>query len=218
MTIAELPRQAMGAGGLLEGEPCFKFLPPSFLTRLWRNLTTRRPQSTAETQRLDGRSARYESGERAASAVTDSLPSRTVEKPVPPAERRRDAALESLAGGALAARFHAWRGSSGQRYICSVFPVTGDPDVGLPDFTEAVVIAAAYENDRTRRLVAVRQCEKGANPYARESFIIEALAAGASEWHIHLLASEETQRRAAIADIDAIPRSWRAHDPQMAVA
>jgi hypothetical protein len=214
MTIAELRRPAMGAGQLW-GE----FRQPSLLARLWRSVTRRHiRQPEAETARLDARSPRRDSTEYAASAVTDSLPTRTVERPVPAADRRRNAALESLAGDALAARFHAWRGNSGQRYICSVFPVTAEPDAGLPDFTEAVVIAAACEDDGTRRLVALRQCERGANPYARESFIIEALAAGASEWHVHLLASEEMQRRAAIADIDAIPRSWRAYGHMEAVA
>lgn len=213
MTIAELPQQAIGAGRLW-GE----FRQPSLLGRLWRSVAQRRMQKpAAETARL-GRSPRHNNAEYDASAVTDSLPTRTVERPMPPADRRRNAALESLAGVALAARFHAWRGNSGQRYICSIFPVTAEPDAGLPDFTEAVVIAAACEDDGTRRLVGLRQCEKGANPYARESFIIEALAAGASEWHIHLLASEEMQRRAAIADIDAIPRSWRAYGHMEAVA
>lgn len=215
MTIAELPRQAMGAGHLWGGD----FRQPSLLTRLWRDVTKRRiQQPAAEAAQLEGRSPRRDSAERAASAVTDSLPTWTVERPVPPADKRRNAALESLAGDALAARFHAWRGNSGQRYICSVFPVTAEPDAGLPDFTEAVVIAAACEDDGARRLVALRQCERGANPYARESFIIEALAAGASEWHIHLLASEEMQRRAAVADIDAVPHSWRACGHRVAVA
>jgi hypothetical protein len=216
MTIAELPQQAMGAGRLWGGE----FRQPSLLARLWRNVTKRRIQQPApETAQLDGRPARRDTAELTASAVTDSLPTRMVERPVPPADRRRNAALESLVGGALATRFHAWRGSSGQRYICSVFPVKdAEPDAGLPDFTESVVIAAACESDGTRRLVALRQCESGANPYARESFIIEALAAGACEWHVHLLASEVAQRRAAMADIDAIPRSWRACARSAAVA
>jgi hypothetical protein len=211
MTIAEMPRQAIGAGRPLGREFCFRFFPPSPLARLWRNPITRRTPPAAEQTRLDSRSTRRDSAERAASAVTDSMPLRTVERTVSRADRRSNATLESVAGGALAARFHAWHGSSGQRYVCSVFPVdAADADAGLPDFTEAVVIAAACEGDGTRRLVALRQCETGANPYARESFIIEALAAGASEWHVHLLASDVTQRRAAMADIDAIPRSRRA--------
>ncbi len=219
MTIAEMPRQAIGAGRFLGGELCFRFLQPSPLARLWREVITRRiPPATGQT-RLDCRLTRQDKAELAASAVTDSLPPRTVERAVPRADRHCNAALESLAGCALAARFHAWHGSSGQRYVCSVFPVkAAEPDAGLPDFTEAVVIAAACEGDGTRRLVALCQCETGANPYARESFIVEALAAGASEWHVHLLASEVMQRRAAIADIDAMRRSWRAGGRSAAVA
>jgi hypothetical protein len=120
-----------------------------------------------------------------------------------PTGRPRNEALQSLAGGPLAGRFHAWRGGSGQRYVCSVFPVNAEPDAGLPDFCDTVVIAATRTSDGLRRPVGLCQCEPGANSYARECFIIEALAAGASEWHIHLLATEMKQRRAVIADIEA---------------
>lgn len=207
MTIAEIPRQAVGAGRFWGDELWFTSLQPSPLARLWRELTGRRMPPVAGQARRDGRFTQGDKAEPLASAVTDSLPAQTAERAIRRADRHGNAALEGLAGGALAARFHAWRGSSGQRYVCSVFPVNAaEPDAGLPDFTEAVVIAAACAGDGRRHLVALCQCETGANPYARDSFIIEALAAGASEWHIHLLASEVTQRRAAIADIDAMRR------------
>ena len=210
MTIAEIPRQAIGAGRFWGDELWFTSPQPSPLVRLWRDLTGR-PPAVPELRR-DGRFTRRDKAEPLATAVTDSLPPRTAETAVRRANRHGNAALEGLAGGALAARFHAWRGSSGQRYICSVFPVNvAEPDAGMPDFSEAVVIAAACDADGTRRSVALCQCETGANPYARKSFIVEALAAGAAEWHVHLLASEVTQRRAVIADIDAMRRSCGGH-------
>jgi hypothetical protein len=110
--------------------------------------------------------------------------------------------LASLAGGDLEGRFHAWRGRSGRRYIFSVFPVDLQAaDAGLPDFAEAIVIAVA-EFGGTRRVIACLQCEPAAS--ARQAFVAAALAAGARQWHVHLLAVDPRQRGAAIADIAAL--------------
>ncbi len=115
-----------------------------------------------------------------------------------------NAALASLAGGELAERFHSWRGRSGRRYICSVFPVdVAAHDAGLPDFAEAVVIAVRFEANGVRHVVAIFQCEHGAGRVARHAFVT---AAGAQQWHVHLLTADPQKRRAALEDIEALCR------------
>jgi len=119
-----------------------------------------------------------------------------------------NAPLESLVGGVLAGRFHAWRGASGHRYICSVFPVNGmEPDGGLPDYAEAIVIAVAPGAAHARRMVSLCHCEPSADATAREFFIAQAVATGAVEWHVHFLAMDMEQRCAVIADIEAAQRA-----------
>ncbi len=115
-----------------------------------------------------------------------------------------NAPLESLAGGTLAARFHAWRGASGRRYICSVFQADfSQPDAGLPDFADAIAMAVARDGEGRRRRVALFLSEPTTAASARRAFIAEALAAGAMEWHIHLLAVDAGQRRATAKDIES---------------
>lgn len=118
-----------------------------------------------------------------------------------------NAALASLAGGELAARFHAWCGRSGRRYICSVFPVEPhDPTGGLPDFAEAIVIAVKVDAAGHRRVVGFCQSEHGAGPVARHAFVMASVGAGAQHWHVHLLTADPEKRRAAIEDIEALCR------------
>ena len=70
------------------------------------------------------------------------------------------APLAALAGGALAHRFHAWRGRSGRRYIFSVYAL-GE----CPDYAGAVIAAVARDGDvfrysrlhRLRSLHRIRQ-------------------------------------------------------------
>jgi hypothetical protein len=185
MMIAAIRQQALDPGRSLAEELCFRFLPGSACGAA---------QAAASKLRLDFYARHQDKAEFAPAAERAS-----------PRGKNSNAALESLAGGALAGRFHAWHGGSGRRYICTVFPVNhADPEAGLPDFSGAVVIAVACEANGARWPVAFCQCETGANPYAREPFVIDALAGGASEWHVHLLATEMTQRRAVIADIEAL--------------
>lgn len=115
-----------------------------------------------------------------------------------------NAALKSLAGSPLAGRFHAWHGASGQRYVCSVFRLDpAAPDAGLPQFAGAIVLAVVRAGDH-RRLVSLWQGQSHADP---RNFIIEALAGGAGEWHVHLPPNTAAHRRAIIADIEAARRA-----------
>ncbi len=114
-----------------------------------------------------------------------------------------NAPLDSLAGGSLASRFHAWRGASGRRYIFSVFGADRSaPDAGLPDFAEAIALAVARDDRGSRRCVALCLNEATTDPATRQHFVAAALAAGAVEWHIHLLAEDPQQRRAIAKDIE----------------
>jgi hypothetical protein len=122
--------------------------------------------------------------------------------------------LASLAGGDLAERFHSWRGRSGRRYICSVFRVEHHTaDSGLPDFEAAVVIAVKTNGDGDRHVVGFCQCEHGFGARARDTFVAAAIAAGAQQWHVHLLTADPQKRRAAIEDIESLCRSGRELQP-----
>lgn len=98
----------------------------------------------------------------------------------------------------MAARFHAWHGASGRRYICSVFPVDRDaPNAGLPDFAEAIALAVTAGNDKAQICVATFLYDGSTAATTREDFIVSALAAGALAWHIHL--AEDPHQRVAVA-------------------
>jgi hypothetical protein len=114
------------------------------------------------------------------------------------------APLDCLAGRALASRFHAWRGSSGSRYVCSVFPVRGDAELGgLPEFDAAVALAVSIGRDGERSRVAVFElCWRNGRFVGDVNCVKGALAAGVCEWHIHLLAETGRARRAMINDLE----------------
>ncbi|MGO9673093.1 MAG: hypothetical protein ACLPSF_02810 [Methylocella sp.] len=126
--------------------------------------------------------------------------------PEPTGARRpqsRDAPLDCLAGAAFARHFHSWRGASGKRYICSVFPIRDDAELGgLPEFDQAIALAVSCDGQGRRQKIAVLDLSWRDGRFAGDLRSAgEAISAGASEWHIHLLAGEGDARRAAIADI-----------------
>ncbi len=114
------------------------------------------------------------------------------------AQSLAQAPLASLTGSVLGRRFHAWYGRSKRRTICSVFPVReAEPAKGLPDFAEGIVIAATRACGQLQAL-AVFVLGEGDERSARAD---EAVFAGASEWHVHLLAASETEREAVLRDL-----------------
>lgn len=123
--------------------------------------------------------------------------------PTRPAATVANAPLECLAGGALAARFHAWKGRSGERYICSVFPVQPhDERGGLPEFDEAVVIGVSRDASGRRRMLGVFESGGGKDPMIADvSGLFTSLKAFACEWHIHLLAQNPGDRQRVIEDL-----------------
>lgn len=133
-----------------------------------------------------------------------AAPVRADRTPIIPGEAPRNAPLGSLAGGSLASRFHAWWGVSGQRYICTVFAADpAEPDFGLPEFAEMIVLAVAYDSAGERRLLALRHMDADTDLAARRRFIESHWEAGATEWHVHLLSEGGRQRHAAAEDLQA---------------
>ncbi len=107
------------------------------------------------------------------------------------------APLASLTGSVLGPRFHAWYGRSKRRTICSVFPVfEAEAAKGLPDFAEGIVIAATRRRGQLEALAVFTLGDE-----EKSARMDEAVMAGASEWHIHLLAASETERQALLSDL-----------------
>jgi hypothetical protein len=108
-----------------------------------------------------------------------------------------DVALACLAGKPLSARFSAWRGVSGARYICTIYPVDGtQPQDGLPPYLGMIVLAVQVGPDGSRAIVAVSEVGVDSVEPRR--------AAGheiADEWHVHLMAEAPAERAAVLRDL-----------------
>ena len=119
---------------------------------------------------------------------------------IAPGSRRQGrsggAELAALAGTSIASRFCSWIGSSGRRYVFSVYPASD-----CPAFRDAVLLGAVRDMTGRRRAVLAR--ETGAFP--------EPVVAGAqrelraygplAELHLHLLAGSAAARAAMVADL-----------------
>lgn len=186
MTIIELPRRARVAARLSGGGLVSRFLQPfHFSQRMIAGRVQPTPPKGRDAVRATGRDARIAAAWAADPNISSNAP------------------LESLAGGSLASRFHAWRGASGQRYICSVFPADPSaPDGGLPDFVDAIAIAVGCDRAGNRRCISLFLCDGALDPIERDAFVAAGLAEGAVEWHFHLLALDVQKRRAAAQDIE----------------
>ena len=98
----------------------------------------------------------------------------------------RGQALGSLVSSDLRERFYSWRGASGRRYVCSVFPSAEEST--LADFSQGVVIGVAGEGASRRPICVLfaREFESERGRLVRQ----EARALGASEWHVHFCADD----------------------------
>jgi hypothetical protein len=99
-------------------------------------------------------------------------------------------ALASLVTSDLRERFYSWRGTSGRRYICSVFSAADSAVVW--EFTAAAVIGVAKVG-AARRPVCVmssREFPLCGDIASREG----AESHGVSEWHVHFGVDEEGLR------------------------
>jgi hypothetical protein len=105
--------------------------------------------------------------------------------------------LAALADDALSPRFFAWRGASGRRYIASVY----EADL-CPAYCDAALIAVAAGPDG-RRILAL--ADTGVFPEPVVARLAQTLAPLAErlEFHLHLLAANPADRRAALDDLAA---------------
>jgi hypothetical protein len=105
-------------------------------------------------------------------------------------------ALAALVGTPLAQRFRSWTGSSGRKYVFSVYPGSD-----CPAFCDAVMLAAVRDDAGRLRVVSV--CDTGAFPepvVARAERELRAFGASL-EFHLHLLATSRVERAATVADL-----------------
>lgn len=97
--------------------------------------------------------------------------------------------LDSLSqSDLLRSRFFAWRGASGQRYVCSVFQASEDAFVA--DVTNGVVIGVARDGAAARPVCLFLVSEGGERRSLREM----ARELSVAEWHVHFCANVETLR------------------------
>jgi hypothetical protein len=102
--------------------------------------------------------------------------------------------LASLARTGLEKMFHSWIGASGRRYVCSVYSLSEPPAF---DYRRAIV--AAIRRTRTGAAIAFVF-----EPHESDDFNLwarRARAAGAEEWHVHLLADTPDARAFVVRDL-----------------
>ena len=114
------------------------------------------------------------------------------------------APLLGLAGSDLSRRFRHWRGASGRRHLFSVFPV-GEPAPGedAPRFAEAVVMAVRRDAAGERRILALGETGPVPDLFYESAGFRNAVARGADEIHVHLLADGPAARAAVLRDLEA---------------
>jgi len=93
--------------------------------------------------------------------------------------------LRSLEASVLAPGFQAWFGRDGRRMICSVYCVQPQAKFkGLPDFRDALVIAARREAEDLKAVAFFSiEPDMAADTLALE---INEASKDAQEWHVHL--------------------------------
>jgi hypothetical protein len=104
--------------------------------------------------------------------------------------------LAALMGDTLSPRFCSWRGVSGRRYIVSIYAPQS-----CPAYCDAVLIAAAVGSDGRRRALAL--ADTGVFPEPLLARMAKTLASAYErvEFHLHLLTSSTSERRAVLDDL-----------------
>jgi hypothetical protein len=103
--------------------------------------------------------------------------------------------LASLDGSSLRDRFYSWRGTSGRRHVCSVFPV--DQENVVAGFSQAVVIGVARSGSE-RRPVCLLLSEDFCAAHGR-AIRRDARALGVDEWHVHFRAEQDDDMLSGLA-------------------
>jgi len=108
--------------------------------------------------------------------------------------------LSSLAGETLQSRFRAWRGSSGRRYVFSVYDAPS-----CPAYQDALMIVAEATADGNRRVLSIG--DTGCFPDLALAKARGCKAGGRLELHVHLLTRSRAERLAAINDLAHFERN-----------
>ncbi len=96
--------------------------------------------------------------------------------------------LESLAGSdGLRAHFYSWRGTTGRRYVCSVFQCGEEGFVS--DVERGAIIGVARQGGVLRPV-----CVFAAGEGSRSALRDLARELGVVEWHVHFCAEMEAVR------------------------
>jgi hypothetical protein len=116
---------------------------------------------------------------------------------------RNNSPLRVSEGAPWADHFHVWRGQSRKRYICSVFQVSVHEELGgLPEFSGGICLSVRLDPSGDRMPVNMFEFAWEAGEFlGHEDMIEAALAGGAQEWHIHLLAVSTRDKRAVFEDL-----------------
>lgn len=113
------------------------------------------------------------------------------------------APLRSLAGSDLARRFQWWHGLSGRRYLVSIFSIAGAGLDACPRYDAAVVLAVRREADGRCHILCADETGCLPDLFFESAGFRAALAQGANEIHVHLLAEEAEARRVILSDLEA---------------
>ena len=117
--------------------------------------------------------------------------------------RDADTPLAGLAGSDLAGRFRHWRGLSGRRYLFSVFPLGARPALDrLPRYEQAVILAVRRDQDGTRTILLAADTGPMPDVLFGGHGLHDAIASGANEIHMHLLADDGRARLAIVDDLE----------------
>ena len=117
---------------------------------------------------------------------------------------RTGSPLAALAGTPISSRFCSWIGSSGRRYVFSVYPA-----FECPAFRDAVLLAAVRDMTGQRRAILVFDTGAFPEPFvAKAQRELKAFGPGV-ELHLHLLATSAAERGAMLADLATAPPSRR---------
>ena len=112
-----------------------------------------------------------------------------------------DRPLAGLAGSPLSGRFRHWCGISGSRYLFSTFPLLSvDRLDDLPRYAEAVLLAVRRCEDGTRSILMAVDTGTVPDLIFEGRALRDAVASGANEVYMHLLADSAPMRQAIVED------------------
>jgi hypothetical protein len=106
------------------------------------------------------------------------------------------ASLAALAGMSIASRFCSWIGSSGRRYVFSVYPAAD-----CPAFRDAVLLAAVRDMTGQRRAILARVTGAFPEPVVAQAQRELRAYGPRVELHLHLMAASPAERAAMVADL-----------------